>query len=205
MSVAQRAAAIIVAAAFVCSKAYAPIYGTYPGLRPLIKQSDVIAAITILEQLSEEDMGGSARYKIQVEKVLKGSPSQKQAVVYLRKLEITPEADLAELFRSPAPRPTASPPIMRYFGFVERFHPFLPSSRWIAFLAKSEEKDAAYENVNCAGSAFPLSPRTDLDSLKVQSLPDTLISLYRDYVEFKRAELKEWEKQLDAFIHEGDK
>jgi hypothetical protein len=205
MSVPQRIIAIFAATAFVCSKAYAPIYSTYPGVRSLIKQSDVIAAVTILEQLSEEDMGGSARYKIQFEKVLKGSPSQKQVVAYLRKLEITPEAEVAELFRSPAPSPTASPPIALYFGFVERFHPFLPSSRWIAFLAKSEEKDATYENVNCAGSTFPLSPRTDLDSLKVHSLPDTLISLYREYVEFKRAELKGWEKQLDTFIHEGDK
>ena len=66
--------------------------------------------------------------------------------------------------------------------------------RWIAFLAKSETKDAAYENVNCACSTFPISPRTDLNAVKVQSLPDTLIAFYRDYVDFKRAELKQWEK-----------
>ncbi len=66
--------------------------------------------------------------------------------------------------------------------------------RWVAFLAKSEEKDAAYENVNCARSTFPISPRTDLNAVKVQSLPDTLIAFYRDHVDFKRAELKEWEK-----------
>jgi len=40
---------------------------------------------------------------------------------------------------------------------------------------------------------FRISPRTDLNAVKVQSLPDTLIAFYRDYVDFKRAELKEWE------------
>ena len=201
----HRVIAILAGALFVCSKAYAPIYGTYPGLHSLIKEAEVIAAITILDKLSEEDMGGSARYKIEFEKVFKGAAPDRQSVAYLRYLEIIPEAEMAELFRSPAPRPTAPPPTTRYFGFVERFQPFVPSSRWIAFLTKGRpEVEAAYENVNCAGSTFPLSPRTDLDSLKVQSLPDTLVSLYREYVEFKRAELKQWEKQLDAFIHERD-
>jgi hypothetical protein len=55
------------------------------------------------------------------------------------------------------------------------------------------------------GSTFPLSPLRDLDKLRVESLPDTLILLFREYVDFKRGELKDWEKQLDAFIHEGGK
>jgi hypothetical protein len=71
-----RVAAVVVVAASLCSKAYAAIYGSYPGLRSLIK-ADVIAAVTILKQLSEEDIGGSARYKIQFEKVLKGKPPEK--------------------------------------------------------------------------------------------------------------------------------
>jgi hypothetical protein len=204
MSVSRRIFAIVAAALFVCSKAYAPIFGTYPGLHSLIKKAEIIAAITIVEKLSEEDMGGSAHYKIQFEKVLKGAIPEKQAVADLRYLEITPEAEIAALFRSPKGSPTPSEPHGRYFGFVERFEPFVPSSRWIAFLAKSEQKDVAYENVNCAGSTFPLSPRTDLDALHIDSLPDTLIALYRDDIEFRRGELKEWEKQLDAFIDERD-
>ncbi len=84
--------------------------------------------------------------------------------------------------------------------------PFRPSSRWIAFLAKrKDDKEAGYENVNCEGSTFPLSPFRDLDVLKVDSLPDTLIQLFREYVDFKRNELKDWEGQLDAFIHKNDK
>lgn len=185
--------------ALLCPKAYAPIYGTYPGLRSLTEQSDVVAAITILKQLSEEDFGGSARYKIEFSKVVKGTPAKKQMVVSLRNLEIT---TTAELERSPSPQP---PPTIHYFGPVDRLDPFQPSSRWIAFLAKSKEKDVTYENVNCAGSTFPISPLRDLESLKVQSLPDTLVLLFREYVEFKRAELKDWETQLDAFIHEGNK
>jgi len=177
----SRVAALVALATWLCPRAYAPIYGTYPGLRSLIEQSHVIAAITILDRLSEEDMGGSARYKIQFEKTLKGNPSQKQTVAYLRKLEITTES---ELLRSRPPQPS---PTIHYFGLVERFEPFRPSSRWIAFLATSEEKDAAYENVNCAGSTFPLSPLRDLDALKVEPLPDTLILLFREYVDFKRA------------------
>ena len=81
-------ATLVALGAWFCPKAYAPIYGTYPGLRPLIDESEVIAAIRILKQLSDEDIGGSARYKIQFEKVLKGNPPNKQAIARLRKLEI---------------------------------------------------------------------------------------------------------------------
>jgi hypothetical protein len=74
--------------------------------------------------------------------------------------------------------PLQQAPTTRYFGRVDRFDPFRPSSRWVAFLARTEaDKDAAYENVNCMGSTFPLSPLRDLDELKVDSLPDTLIML----------------------------
>jgi hypothetical protein len=200
-----RTVAVLVAcAAWLCPKAYAPIFGGYPGLRSLIEQSDVIAVITILQQLSEEDLGGSARYKIQFEKTLKGDLHEKQAIVWLRFLEIE-SIPPAELQSTPPPQrtpPAGSPSVTHYFGFVERFHPFLSSSRWIVFLAKTKtDKEAAYENVNCMGSTFPLSPLTDLDVLKVGSLPDTLIQLFREYVDFKRNELKRWEQELDVFIH----
>ena len=64
--------AVLLLTTFLCPSAYAPIYGTYPGLHSLIKEAEIIAAVTILEQLSEPDFGGSARYKIQFEKVFKG-------------------------------------------------------------------------------------------------------------------------------------
>jgi hypothetical protein len=188
MSVSQRISLIVAATALLCPRAYAPIYGTYPGLHSLIKEADVIAAITILDKLSEDDMGGSARYKIEFEKIFKGKAPNKQSVAYLRYLDIIP-----------------TPPVNHYYGFVERFQPFVPSSRWIAFLTKGRpDVEAAYENVNCSGSTFPLSPRRDLEALKVDSLPDTLTLLFREYVDYKRGEVKEWEKQLDAFVHERD-
>jgi hypothetical protein len=201
MSVPQRAATVIAIAAFVCSKAYAPIYGTYPGLHSLIKEAEVIAAITILDKLSEDDMGGSARYKIEFEKVFKGKAPDKQSVAYIRYLDIIPEADL---LRSPPPEPPKS---THYFAPPELMtgESFPTSSRWIAFLTKGRpEVEAAYENVNCSGSTFPLSPLTDLDALKVDSLPETLILLFREYVDYKRSVLKRMEQQLDAFIHERD-
>ena len=75
----------------------------------------------------------------------------------------------------------------------------------MAFLTKARQGvDAVYENVNSEGSSFPISPLRDLDALKVESLPDTLILLFREYVEFKRAELKETEQQLNEFIHRRD-
>ena len=163
MSMPHRIAAAVALTLWLCPKAYAPIYGTYPGLKSLIEQSDVIAAVTILKRLSEEDFGGSARYKIEFSKVLKGAPAKKEAFVELRKLEIMPRA---ELEASPPPQ---SPPTIHYFGPVDRFDPFRESSRWIVFLSKKTPyKNVAYENVNCAGSTFPISPLTDLDSLKVE-------------------------------------
>jgi hypothetical protein len=200
MSVAHRVGVIVAAAAFVCSKSYAPIYGTYPGLRSLIKEAEVIAAITILEKLSEDDFGGSARYKIRFDRTLKGNaPKKKQLVVYLRYLDITPEA---ELLRSPSPE---SPPTTHYFAPTERIEPFRAQSRWVAFLTKARQGvDAVYENVNSEGSSFPISPLRDLDALKVESLADTLILLFREYVEFKRTELKETEQQFNEFIHRRD-
>ena len=199
MSVPRRAVAAVALTAWVCSSAYAPIFGTYPGLRSLIRQSDFIAAIIILEQLSDEDFGGAARYKIRFEKVLKGSVSEEQAVAYLRHLEITPEAE----FERPAPPHPL--PVVTYFAPTERLAPFRPQSRWLAFLTKAKaDVDAAYENINCAGSTYPISPLRDVGKLQAESLPDTLVLLFREYLEFERAELAEREKQLEAFIREGD-
>jgi hypothetical protein len=210
MTAAHRALAILALLMSFCPRAYAPIFSRYPGLRSLIEQSDVIAALTILQQLSEEDFGGSARYDVEFQKVLKGNPHEKKVVVRLRDLEIeTPHILAAELQRTPPPHRTplpGSPLVTHYFGLVDRLHPFRRSSRWIAFLAKTkDDKEAAFENVNCMGPTFPLSPLTDLDVLKVDSVPDTLILLFREYVDFKRNELESWEDQLDAFIHESDK
>jgi hypothetical protein len=68
MRVTHRAIAVAALLMSLCPRAYAPIFGGYPGLRSLIEQSDVIAAITILQQLSEEGLGGSARYNVEFEK-----------------------------------------------------------------------------------------------------------------------------------------
>jgi hypothetical protein len=206
MRTTPRVAALVALALWLCPKAYAPIYSVYPGLSSLIAESDVIAAITILQQLSDEDLGGSARYNVQFDKVLKGNPHEKKVVVWLRHLEIQ---TIGELQSAPPPQRTplpGAPAVTHYFGLVDSQDPFRPSSRWIAFLAKrKDDKEAAYENVNCEGSTFPLSPLRDLDVLKADSLPDTLIQLFREYVDFKRNELKDWEGQLDAFIHKNDK
>jgi hypothetical protein len=165
MSVPYRVIAVLALTALLCPKAFAPIFGFYPGLHSLIKQSELIAAVTILEKLSEDNFGGSARYKIQFDKLLKGKTSERQAVVYLRNLEITPEG---ELLRSPPPQP---PPSTHYFALTERIEPFRAQSRWVAFLTKArKDVDAAYENVNCEGSTFSISPLRDLDALKVESL-----------------------------------
>ena len=199
MSVVQRAVAVVLLMAALCPRAYAPIFGGYPGLHSLIQQSEIIAAATVLERLpGPGDIGGSNEYKIEFTKVLKGSPPQKQAIVWLRYLAITPEA---ELFRSPPATPTT------YFGPAEGYgSSFGRGSRYVLFLVKSDRRDnSSYENVNCEGSAFPISPLRDLASLKVESLPDTLILLFREYVDFKRRELKEVEQELNAFMHEGDK
>jgi hypothetical protein len=199
MNVPHRVIAVAALTVLLCPRAYAPLFGFYPGLHSLIKQSDLIAAVTILEKLSEDDFGGSARYKIQFDKLLKGKPPEKQAVVYLRYLEIFPEA---ERRRSPPPGP---PPVIHYFASTERIEPFRVQTRWVVFLAKArKEVEAAYENVNCEGSTFPLSPLRDVDGLKVESLPDTLVFLFREYVDFKRKDLKEVEQQLETFIHKPD-
>ena len=193
----NRVIAVVVLTALLSPKAFAPIYGGYPGLPSLIKQSDIIAAVTVLEQLSEEDMGGSARYKIRFDRLLKGNSSEKQTIVYIRFLECDSET---EVLPTPVPKPTR-----RTFLFAptERLRPFRPDSRWILFLTKPREGiDALYENVNCMGSSFPLSPYRDLDALKVDSLADTLVLLFREVVDYKRTELKDWEKQLDVFIRQ---
>ena len=191
----HRVITLVALTALLSPRAFAPIYGGYPGLHSLVKQSDIIAAVTILEQLSEEDTGGSARYKIRFDKLLKGDSTEKQAVVYIRFLE----CDEPEMLPSPAPKPK----VTYLFAPTEQLQPFRPDSRWILFLTKPREGiDALYENVNCMGSSFPLSPYRDLDALKVDSLADTLVLLFREVVDYKRTELKDWEKQLDVFIHQ---
>ena len=100
MSFVQRAATVAVLTLALCPRAYAPMYGGYPGLRSLIEQSEIIAAATILERLPESDIGGSNRYKIEFSKMLKGGSTQKQAIAWLRQLEIT---SWAEPLPSPVP------------------------------------------------------------------------------------------------------
>jgi hypothetical protein len=197
MSVAQRAVPVLALMLALHPKAYAPIFGGYPGLHSLIQESEIIAAVTVLERLPEWDIGGSNRYKIEFTKVLKGSAPQKQTIVWLRNLEITPAGGGAW--------PSGSGPI-HYFGPTERFGDFRLGYRYVLFLVKSERGDnSSYENVNCEGSSFSISPLRDLASLKVESLPETLILLFREYVDFKRTELKEIEQELNAFIHEAGK
>ena len=198
MSVAQPAAAVVALMVALCPRAYAPIFGGHPGLHSLIQQSEIIAAATILERLpGPGDIGGSDRYRIEFTKVLKGSPPQKQAIVWLRQLEIE------GVVRIP---PSGPPGPIQYFAPTERDGHFRRGYRYVLFLVKSERGDnSSYENVNCQGSSFPISPLRDLASLKVESLPDTLILLFREYVDFKRAELEDLEQELNAFIHEGDK
>ena len=180
-----------------CPQAYAPIYSFYPGLPSLIAQSDVIAAVTIVKQVKEDVwyLGGEALYTIQFDKVFKGAPPKKQVVVLLRELEITPEAEAES---TPSPQP---PPAKHIFESYGPYGTFQPHSRKVMFLCKTTDKDATYENVNCEGSIFPISPLRDLDSLKKQPLEETLTFLFRDYVEFRRAELRDLEKQLDTFVH----
>ena len=196
MRVPLRVAALLALTAWFCPEAYAPIYGAYPGLRSLIEQSEIIAAATIIERLPEWDIGGSERYKIEFTKVLKGSPPQKHVVVWLRHLEITSKA---EPFRSGSPAPT-------YHFAPTELHDFQAGHRYVLFLVRSGRgDDTAYENVNCEGSSFPISPHRDFGSLKIESLPDTLVLLFREYVDFKRTELKDLERELNAFIQHGDK
>jgi|SRR5437016_5802194 len=198
MSVAHRVVAVVALTMALCPRAYAPIFSGYPGLQSLIQQSDIIAAATILERLpGPGDIGGSDQYKIDFIKVLKGSPPKKQAIVWLRQLEIIPEA---EALRSPPSTPTT------YFAGSENHDFFRRGYRYVLFLVKSERDDGTpYENVNCMGSSFPISPLRDLGSLKVKSLPETLTLLFREYVDFRRKELQELDQQLNTFIHEGDK
>jgi len=201
MNTPYRVVALLALSACLCPRAYAPIYGGYPGLHSLIKQADVIAAITIIARQSDPDFGGSARYKIEFEKVFRGEAPDKESVAYLRYLDIDPEAELP---RSPPPGPRKP---TRYFappelGTAERYP---ESSRWIAFLAKPRPGvDAAYENINCSGSTFPISPLTDLAALKIDSLPDALILVFREYVDYKRTVLKSLEEQFDVFTQKRD-
>lgn len=189
--VAWRVLVVVALLVWLPPRAYAPIFSVYPGLRSLIDKSEIIAAATIVERLSAPDFGGLARYKIEFTKVLKGAPSQKQAIAWLRRLEIIPVVET----------PTAT----NYFAPNER-HDFRPGYRYMLFLVKSERGDGIpYQNVNCEGSSFPISPLRDVGSLKVESLPDTLVLLFREYVNFKRNELKNLEQQLNAFTHEGEK
>jgi hypothetical protein len=191
MSIAQPAVAVVVLAMAFCPRAYAPIFGGYPGLRSLIQQSEIIVVATVLERLpGPGDIGGSDQYKIEFNKVLKGNPPQKQAIVWLRHLEIEVPGGPIEYFA----------PSDEHGGTFRRGY------RYVLFLVKSERGDGSlYENVNCMGSSFPISPLRDLASLKAESLPDTLILLFREYVDFRRGDLKQLEQQLNAFIHESDK
>jgi hypothetical protein len=120
MLVPHRVIAVVVLTAMLCPRAYGPIFGFYPGLHSLIKQSELIAAVTILEKLSEDGFGGSARYRIQFDKLLKGNAPEKQAVVYLRYLEIIPEAELlrsTSLSHHRSPTTSLPPNVLSHFVF----------------------------------------------------------------------------------------
>ncbi len=169
----------------VCPRSYAPIYGTFPGLDELSARSEVIAVVVLLEQNSFEDrMGGYARYKVRVERALKGKPVADELNVRLRDLGIrTPtEKERRQVIEVASLRP-----FTRHVLFLERG-------------AVGGDETAEYRNLNCEGSHFPVSPYADLKSLEGKSVMNALTFLLRDYCDFKRAELKHVEERTDIML-----
>jgi len=178
----QIVAALLLA---LCPRCYAPIHGGFPGVPELLAKSDAIVVATISEKLSEPDFGASAYYKIYRERTLKGDVGETLSV-QMRQLEVSTPAQEGQKGVWLAGADALS---------------FSVGSRYVLFLSKAkDDAKASFENVNCDGSSFEVSPWLKLDSLNGKSLRDALRILLLDYRDYSRARLKHIEQRTEEYL-----
>lgn len=196
-------------ALFWCSTAYAPILSGFPGLRELIDEADVVAVATVLQEVPIANIGGMklmcddcsggfggwGNYEVDIRKVLKGKPRHNRATVILRKLWPRTETQKEWWARNRIEHPHTP---NTCFEWDEGTGPFEADKRYLLFLKKVEKEiPSDYENVNCEGSSYRVSPYTDVNMLDGKSPEEAVKLLLSEYVEFKRMELKRTEEQVE--------
>ena len=170
----------------VTPKLYAPISGTFPGLRELIDRSDAIIIARISEELSDPDFGGSADYKIWRERTLKGTVDEERLTVRMRQLEVS----TAALESTDGVWLGDASPLSFELG-----------ARYVLFLSKTaEDAKVPYENVNCEGSSFQVSRWLRLETLDGKPLTEALRFLLHDYRDVARRRLKHIEQRTEMYL-----
>jgi hypothetical protein len=158
--------------------AFAPIFGGFPGLDGLIQRCDAIVVADILEQknpFKQPRLVGHEDYKVYVLKTIKGDVAEgERMVLSLRFLPlgcIRGRTSSAEF----------------HFG-----------QRQIVFLER--KGDSGYASVNYEGGHMEVSPVVDISKLKATTARGIISELLRDFVEFKREELKRLEQEIETIL-----
>ena len=150
--------------------AFAPIFGSFPGLPALIERSDAVVVLTVLEQknpLEHPRFGIHEQYKVSVHMVLKGDIPTSIKTVSLRHLPLGCTKGMMN-------------PAEFYFG-----------QRLIVFLAKRQDEDYLhYENLNYEGSHMQISPIGKLPDIQDKSPQQIIRQLLQDYIAYRQKEIK---------------
>jgi hypothetical protein len=171
---------IVLSSLVLTDSAFAGTFGPFPGLGELIQRSDAIVVVDILEQKNpfrQPRFGGRQDYEASVLKVIKGEIPEGTTTLSLRFLPVG------------FARGTASRAEF-YFG-----------QRQIVFLRKvQQEGKVSYAMLDYEGGHMQVSPHTDLSKLKGKEPKQIVSELLESFLEFKREELDNLERQIDTIL-----
>ena len=161
---------------------FAPIFGMFPGLDKLISRSDAILVVDLLKQKSSSPFGLHEDYEVYVRKVIKGEIAQdKKMILSLRFLPFVSLLKSESNIR---------------LGFRFRI-----GERHIVFLSKNNEPDKAlYSSLNYEGGHMQVSPQNSLSKLKGDEPKEIISQLLKDFLEYKRQELKTLVHQVKLIL-----
>lgn len=164
----------------VCQKANAYPIGRFPGLSELIKKADVVAIVDVWEKA--EGTGGD--YLIQY-----------STIVHCLKGSIPDWTEMRLGFMNTPINRREIPRELQEF--------FIPPSRYVAFLRKTENSSDSgpqYMTVFDEGAILEISRLSKLSTFKDKPPNEAIIELLKDAVRIRKEQLKILEKQLSSVL-----
>jgi hypothetical protein len=165
----RRVGRMIGVCGLVCSVALAYTYSEFKDLDSLMERSEfiVVARIASLGQEKDENgnyyMDGLVKYEVIVIHNVRGS------------------------------LPLDRHPVVLQSSFIRKYHSFRPGGMALLFLTDENSINGKKVLMNWAdsGSIMPASPELEVNNLKGLPEKEQVLFILRDYVKFKKKELKE--------------
>jgi hypothetical protein len=153
---------------FICSLAFAYKFLPFSDLDSLMEKSELIVLAKIASSEQDKYENGLVKYEVIVLHNIRGSLPLDRCTVILQS------------------------------DFIRKYHNFRPGGMALLFLTTQGSIGGKKVLMNCAnsGSIMPASPDLDVKKLQGLSEKEQILFILKDYVEFKKSELRELETEL---------